>query len=84
MALATIEVARFEFGIEVGRELGIAGFDGMEQAAWPSFDLTTYAQPVDRMVEVVTEILLEADGAQTTEVVLEGELKIRGSTQRTR
>src|SRR5215831_10922640 len=31
MAIATLEVARFEFGLAIGREIGIAGFDDIEQ-----------------------------------------------------
>lgn len=82
MALAAVEVARYEFGIEVGRELGIAGFDGMDEAAWPSFDLTTYTQPIERMIEVMTDILLGGSGMTPEEIVVPGELKMRGSTRR--
>jgi len=83
MALATMEVARFEFGIAVGRELGIAGFDDIEQASWPSFDLTTYSHPVDIMADKALEILLQdPDADRTMDVVVEGELKFRGSTRR--
>jgi DNA-binding LacI/PurR family transcriptional regulator len=82
MALAAHEIARYEFGIEVGRELGIAEFDGMEEAAWPSFNLTTYAQPIERIMEVVTDILLGAPLARPEEIVVQGELNIRGSTRR--
>ena len=82
MALAALEVARYEFGIEVGRELGIAGFDGMEEAAWPSFDLTTYTQPVRRMIEIITEILIEGSVTRMEEIVVPGELRIRASTRR--
>src|SRR3546814_5179565 len=36
MALAAIEVARSEFGLEVGRDVSIIGFDDIAMAAWPS------------------------------------------------
>lgn len=83
MALAAIEVARFEFGLEIGRELGVAGFDDIEQAAWPSFDLTTYALPVDLMIEKTVAILLdEAATTSATPTIVQGALQIRGSTRR--
>lgn len=83
MALATIEIARYEFGLAVGRELGVAGFDDIAQAAWPSFDLTTYALPLDLMMEKTVEILLDARGAErATHTIVAGDLKIRGSTRR--
>jgi len=83
MALATIEVARYEFGLEIGRELGVAGFDDIEQAAWPSFNLTTYSLPVDAVIERVAAILLASDAAEPPAFsMVEGELKVRRSTQR--
>ncbi|CAN7279118.1 LacI family DNA-binding transcriptional regulator [Phenylobacterium sp. LjRoot219] len=83
MALAAIEVARFEFGLEIGRELGVAGFDDIELAAWPSFDLTTYSLPVDQLIEKTVAILLdEAAAAAPASTIVHGALKIRGSTRR--
>lgn len=83
MAIAAIEVARYEFGLEIGRDIGIAGFDDVEQAAWPSFNLTTYVCPVDAMIEEVLQILLaETDAKQPVRAIVNGVLKLRGSTQR--
>ncbi len=84
MALATIEIARHEFGLEIGRQLGVAGFDDIEGACWPSFSLTTYSQPIAEMIDKVTEIIMEpADISNTLPIIVEGELKIRNSTRRT-
>jgi DNA-binding LacI/PurR family transcriptional regulator len=85
MALAAIDVARHEFGLEIGREIGIAGFGDIEQASSPSFDLTTYTQPVDIMIQEVATLLL-APPQQTRSVhrVVDGVLKPRRSTQRHR
>ena len=83
MALGALEVARYEFGLEIGREVGIAGFDGIEQAEWPSFELTTYTQRIDAMIDRVTELLLDnALYESHPQIIVEGELKIRASTQR--
>jgi DNA-binding LacI/PurR family transcriptional regulator len=38
MAMAAIEVARFERSLQVGPQIGIAGFDDIDHAARPSFD----------------------------------------------
>lgn len=83
LALAAIEVARYEFGLETGRELGIAGFGDIEQASWRSFDLTTYTMPMDVMVQEVAKILLanpQVNHAKST--LVDGEFKPRDSTQR--
>lgn len=83
MAIATLEVARYEFGLEIGPEIGIAGFDDIEQASWPSFDLTTYSLPLQKLVDTVGDILLTADDPNHHGLtIIEGELKARGSTQR--
>ena len=78
MALAAIEVARYEFGLEIGRELGVAGFDDIEQASWPSFDLTTYSLPVDLMIEKTAGMLLADAGTELPAyTVIDGALKVR-------
>ena len=82
MAMATIEVARFEFSLAIGRELGVVGFDGIDEAAWPSFDLTTYEQPIHTMIDSVVAILDDPTADTPKRTVLAGNLKIRGSTQR--
>jgi DNA-binding LacI/PurR family transcriptional regulator len=82
-ALAAMQVARYEFGLEIGRELGIAGFGDFEQASWPWFDLTTYSQPVDIMIEEVAKILLAPPPLRRpVPSIIDGVLKPRRSTQR--
>ncbi len=83
MALATIEVARHEFGLTIGRELGIVGFDDIPQAAWRDFDLTSFTQPVDAMADRVVDMLLgEARSDPTPISEFPGVLVPRGSTRR--
>lgn len=83
MALSTIETARYDFGLQIGRDLGVAGFDDIEGASWRSFDLTTYSQPPEMMIEKVTDVLFEPESyADAPHIVVEGELKTRGSTSR--
>ena len=84
MAFATIETARAEFGLEVGRELSVIGFDDVPLAAWPSFALTTYSQPVQPMVRRVVEITLghlEPGGTAPVSATIPGELVIRRSAR---
>jgi DNA-binding LacI/PurR family transcriptional regulator len=81
MACATIEVARYEFGLEIGRDLGVAGFDDIEQAAWPSFDLTTYSVPIPAMMDSALAWLL-GETRSLGHVAIPGALVTRGSTRR--
>lgn len=83
MALSVIETARADFGLEIGRELGVAGFDDIEGASWRSFDLTTYSQPTEVMMGKVMELILDPKLLEKPpHVVVEGELKVRSSTTR--
>ena len=84
MAFATIETARSQFGLEVGRDVSVVGFDDVPLAAWPSFLLTTYAQPIEPMVRRVVEITLrhlEPGGTEPIRETVPGELVIRRSAR---
>lgn len=83
MAIAALNVARFEFGLEPGRDISIVGFDDAYQAAWPAFSLTTYAQPTQHMVDSTIEIIRDLRDRPdlTTHVVIEGQLVIRSSAR---
>jgi DNA-binding LacI/PurR family transcriptional regulator len=83
MAIAALEVARYEFGLDIGREIGITGFDDIEQACWPSFDLTTFSYPVQTMIEIVGSIVLDPPSLKHPgHKVIDGALRLRRSTQR--
>lgn len=85
MALAAMEVARYEFGLEIGREIGITGFDDIEEASWRSVDLTTYTLPVESIIEKAVSVLLTPSALRKPgHTVIDGMLKPRGSTQRIR
>jgi DNA-binding LacI/PurR family transcriptional regulator len=83
MAMSTIEIARFEFGLEPGRDVGVAGFDNIEGASWLSFDLTTYSQPVAPLIDKTIEVIANPrDFPDDAHFAIEGELVVRASTQR--
>lgn len=83
MALGAITVARHEFGLDVGREISVVGYDDVPMAAWPCFALTTYSQPASKMVRetvaLIQALRREQDRHET--VVCEGNLVIRGSSR---
>jgi DNA-binding LacI/PurR family transcriptional regulator len=84
MATATMEVARHEFGLRIPRDLSIVGFDDTGLAGWPSFSLTSFAQPLLPMVQAAVALIcemIEAPDAPVRHVVLRGELMVRGSAR---
>jgi DNA-binding LacI/PurR family transcriptional regulator len=83
MALITIEVARHEFGLELGNDIGVVGFDDIPLASWASFGLTTYSQPLDAMADRTVDFISRIDDmAREQNVVVPGKLMIRKSTRR--
>lgn len=83
MALAALNVARFEFGLEPGRDISIVGFDDVPQAAWPAFALTTFGQSAEAMVGETVEIIqqLRHDPQAVIHRVVDGGMVIRSSAR---
>jgi DNA-binding LacI/PurR family transcriptional regulator len=82
-ALGFIDTARFEMGARVPEDISVVGFDDIPVASWSAYNLTTYRQPVDRMIEKVIELLTRpVDSPPSGERVrLAGDLVIRGSAK---
>ena len=83
MAIAAINVARHEFGLEVGREVSIVGFDDVSMAGWPAFALTTFVQPIGEMVDRTVDAVrfLRDNPGDARHYVAEGRLVVRGSSR---
>jgi DNA-binding LacI/PurR family transcriptional regulator len=57
----------------------IVGFDDIPNASWPPYMLTTYSNPLDRMIEVALDLLEQPYDAPPAREVLPGELVRRAS-----
>lgn len=88
MAFAVLDTLRHELGLKVPEQVSVVGFDDVPQAAWPAYDLTTYAQPLPEMIEAVLQLLTVQIQARDRagrvapkgqSVVLKGRLRLRGS-----
>lgn len=81
MALATIDVAKHEFNLKIGDDIGIVGFDDIPTASWPSYQLTTYSQPIDLMAKQTLAYVLAGDKQNNKKhSIITGKLIIRNST----
>lgn len=84
IALGAIEALRAEFGLRVPEDVSVAGFDNIEMAAWPSHALTTYYQPLDKMIEATVKLIQEIGNGAEIETVasqIKGDIIIRKSTR---
>ncbi len=59
MALGALDALRIQLGLRVPDDVSLVGFDDIAAAAWPTYDLTTFRQPIDRMVEETLRLLAE-------------------------
>ena len=84
MAFAVMDVLRGKLGLSVPDDVSVVGYDDVQLAAWPSFDLTTVSQPSDEMVaETVAALMAQIENGETAprRVLINGKLVVRGSAR---
>jgi len=72
-------------GLQVPKDISIAGCDNIYIADWPSFSLTTWGYSSEEMVEETVKLLvdeIEGDSYEPKTVVVKGNLIIRNSVAR--
>lgn len=57
MAYGAIDVLKYEYSMKLGKDVGIAGFDNLPMGNWPSYRLTSFAQPIAQMAKEGIELL---------------------------
>ena len=85
MAIAAMGVLRFELGLSVPDDVSVIGFDDVPPAAWPAYDLTTFRQRANMMVdEAVSTLIKTIDQRRLVprQVTIAGKLILRGSARR--
>jgi DNA-binding LacI/PurR family transcriptional regulator len=81
LACGVMDAARHQFNLSIPSDLCVIGFDDIEQAGWGSYNLTTFAQPVDQIAREAVAWLSQAPPAQQNLRRLEGEMIWRGSVR---
>ncbi|CUJ95719.1 Ribose operon repressor [Ruegeria denitrificans] len=85
MALAVMDVIRFELGLRVPEDVSVVGYDDVPQAAWLAYNLTTIRQRANLMVAETVDALLDhienptANAAR--KVAIDGPLIVRTSAR---
>jgi DNA-binding LacI/PurR family transcriptional regulator len=57
LAIAAVDVAKFEFGFAVPDDLAIVGFDDISLAGTAAYDLTTIRQSCEPMVDIIVDMI---------------------------
>jgi DNA-binding LacI/PurR family transcriptional regulator len=84
MAVAVMDVARYEFGLSIPDDLSIVGYDDVGPARWPSYGITSVTQPIGPMVEATVDILMDQIASGEIEALhknIAGELIVRTSAR---
>ncbi|MEF2070683.1 LacI family DNA-binding transcriptional regulator [Consotaella aegiceratis] len=57
LACGFMDAARYEFGLAIPEDVCVIGFDDIEQARWPSYALTTFAQPIAQIAGHIVSLV---------------------------
>jgi DNA-binding LacI/PurR family transcriptional regulator len=84
MALAAVDVARYETSLRVPEDLSIVGFSDVPTASWPSYALTTVRLPLREIVDRSVDMLLahiDEPARAAEQALLDCPLVERGTTR---
>jgi DNA-binding LacI/PurR family transcriptional regulator len=85
MAFSVMDTLRYQLGLSIPDDVSVVGFDNVPQAAWSSYNLTTYKQPLEDMVEATASLLQERmtdkQKSEGKNIVISGELVVRTSVK---
>ncbi|MEY4584224.1 MAG: hypothetical protein RJB10_721 [Pseudomonadota bacterium] len=69
-------------GANAQRKIAIVGFDDIELASSPSYELTTFRQPVEHLVSEAIRLIVEPRSANSKSLMVPGSLVLRASHRR--
>jgi DNA-binding LacI/PurR family transcriptional regulator len=52
-----MDALRHEFALRIPADVCVVGFDDIEPAAWESYNLTTFRQPMEQVADQIEELL---------------------------
>lgn len=82
MALGFMDVAKYEKGLNIPKDIKLVGFDDIPMSSWDPYLITTVKQPIERMIDSAVELLLDEHRIDQAILKLyECELVVRNSTK---
>lgn len=58
IAAGCMDVARYEYNLHLPKDLAIIGFDNIDLSAYPSYNLTTFIQPLEDMIKKTVQLII--------------------------
>ncbi|MGL5759217.1 LacI family DNA-binding transcriptional regulator [Plesiomonas sp.] len=83
LAIAVMDIARFEFKLTIPDDLQVVGFDNIPQAEWLSYQLTTFHQDFPRLARESVKVVVDQITSNNTTIIkmmIPAKLVIRQST----
>lgn len=81
IACGFLDAARHDFGIDIPKEFCVIGFDDIEQAGWASYDLTTFAPPVEQIAMTVSKLATMRADEGDRSTTFDAPLRWRGTVR---
>jgi len=84
MAIGVLDALCHAEQKRVPEDVSVIGFDDIPMAAWPSYNLTTIRQPIERMIDSAVNDLLDRinqDNMAPKQVLVAGDLVVRSSAK---
>jgi len=69
-------------GVNVPDDVLVTGFDGLPQASWAGYDLTTLVQPIDVLVDEAIGMLLDTEDPGERSQIIPGTVYEGRTTRR--
>ncbi|MCJ9669073.1 MULTISPECIES: substrate-binding domain-containing protein [unclassified Neorhizobium] len=81
LACGLMDAARHQFNLVIPSDVCVIGFDDIEQSSWSSYNLTTFAQPIDRIATEAVAWLDRLPAELGNSQKMHAELVWRGSVR---
>jgi len=84
MAIGAIDAIR-DMQLSVPKDISVVGFDNIAMSGWSPYDLTTWEQPINQMVEAAVNVLLteiKNKKSKPQKIVIKGQMVLRSSVRR--
>jgi len=71
MAMGAMDAIRYHLNLSIPKDVAIVGFDDIDNAHWPVYNLTTVKPSVERMVQRTVDNLVESQNRDDPVTVIE-------------